>query len=691
MKKISSKIIISLVLATILWSGVSDLNFINTTKAESLYDINGNYLGETPENSSPVSTVPNSLSTVGTNPGTQTPQNNAVSNPQQEENHGWFMDGLLTVGGYLLDGVQKITTTVLGTILQYLILPLTNVITLIAGLLLDQSLQVAIGTDFTSIINSSVVPVWVVLRDTLNVTFIFILLWAAIKTIVGIGSSETKKMISKVIIAALLINFSLFATKIAIDAGNLLATSFLNEIDSSETVSISTRIIDGLRITSAWSSEGENIPFGSTAFFFKSLLQLILSCVAAITFFVAAILIIARTIALIFLMALSPIGFMGDVLPALKEYSKEWRENLYGQIMVAPIFLFFMLLVLKLMESSAFLNLSNGANTLVETSNLNVSLYFNYIMGIGMLFMAVKITKKFSGKIGGAFEKFGGSLAGAGLGIAMGGAAFAMRGTIGRGANALANSQKLKDASVNGNWAQRQGAKATMALGGFTSKKSFDVRNISAVSDAAKKHLGVDVKDGVFGTKFASAGKGGYAGRISEQQKLGEEKAKMLSEGIKASKFEITEERKKKETEIENKKIERNNLKDIVDRDDTQEARFKALQTEIKSYSGLNDDEYNKKIEGEIIERKKKTRLEAAANLEEGRNKLEKASNWFKGGAKEKAKKIREAIKKKDAKTQIWEAVQKASEDNQDSNSKKPEVTKTSTPSTSTPPTPKTS
>ncbi len=71
---------------------------------------------------------------------------------------------------------------------------------------------------------------WVIVRDLSNIFFILVLLYIAIKTILGLGGSEVKKMIAQVIIMALLINFSMFFTKIVIDTSNILALVFYNRI-----------------------------------------------------------------------------------------------------------------------------------------------------------------------------------------------------------------------------------------------------------------------------------------------------------------------------------------------------------------------------------------------------------------------------------------------------------------------------
>ncbi len=70
---------------------------------------------------------------------------------------------------------------------------------------------------------------WTIVRDFSNIFFILVLLYIAVQTILGMGH-ETKKMIVHVIIMALLINFSMFFTKVIIDSSNILAQVFYNKI-----------------------------------------------------------------------------------------------------------------------------------------------------------------------------------------------------------------------------------------------------------------------------------------------------------------------------------------------------------------------------------------------------------------------------------------------------------------------------
>ena len=70
------------------------------------------------------------------------------------------------------------------------------------------------------------------MRDIANILFIISLLYVAIKTILGLNVTDNKKLVGAVIVIALIINFSLFTTKVVIDASNILAKVFYNNITS---------------------------------------------------------------------------------------------------------------------------------------------------------------------------------------------------------------------------------------------------------------------------------------------------------------------------------------------------------------------------------------------------------------------------------------------------------------------------
>ena len=68
---------------------------------------------------------------------------------------------------------------------------------------------------------------WGAVRDVANIFFILMLLYVAIKTVLSLNVTDNKRLVGVIIIVALLINFSLFTTKVVIDASNIFSKNIL--------------------------------------------------------------------------------------------------------------------------------------------------------------------------------------------------------------------------------------------------------------------------------------------------------------------------------------------------------------------------------------------------------------------------------------------------------------------------------
>jgi hypothetical protein len=108
----------------------------------------------------------------------------------------------------------------------YLIYKPTSILLVGSVKIFDAVLTMSIDRDF---INQGFVDtLWKIVRDFSNMAFIFVLLYAGVQTILGMG--EWKRTVLHVVIIALLINFSLFFTKVIIDAGNVLAVGIYSSM-----------------------------------------------------------------------------------------------------------------------------------------------------------------------------------------------------------------------------------------------------------------------------------------------------------------------------------------------------------------------------------------------------------------------------------------------------------------------------
>jgi hypothetical protein len=131
---------------------------------------------------------------------------------------------------------QEITCDILkGEIQGCLIELYYNSIYWVSGLLIRlgaglMDAFMAISLSATIYKNGFIETGWTLVRDVCNIFFIFILLYTAFKMVIGSSHFNANKIIVNVVIIGLLINFSLFFSKVIIDMGNISARVFYNQI-----------------------------------------------------------------------------------------------------------------------------------------------------------------------------------------------------------------------------------------------------------------------------------------------------------------------------------------------------------------------------------------------------------------------------------------------------------------------------
>ena len=168
-------------------------------------------------------------------PGTGSPtQTTPSTTPVQRS------DGGLPECSFGFVGEAKIGGCV-AQLVYYAIFVPTSFLLALSGQLMDFLLAYTLDSDSYSMGNF-VGQGWKLVRDLTNILFIFVLVSIGIGTIVGWSKLGDKKLIGMVIIVALLINFSLFFTKVIIDAGNILGTVFYSSmgVKASDTTSAIT-------------------------------------------------------------------------------------------------------------------------------------------------------------------------------------------------------------------------------------------------------------------------------------------------------------------------------------------------------------------------------------------------------------------------------------------------------------------
>ena len=268
-----------------------------------------------------------------------------------------------------------------------------------------------------SFTNSPVVTLgWGITRDLANMFFILILLVIAFATVLKIQSYAIKQLWWKVLVAALLINFSLVIAGFVIDFTQILTTFFLKHATGGGSFgTITTRLASSMQILNfynpaapktVWGMDGGIAQFGASAIagFLGIILTLVGLVITVFVFGAAMIFLIVRILYIWFLLIVAPLVWMLWILPATSEYFKQWWDNFIKWTFFAPVYVFMIYLSLSIFEANGKLNPKAfwavsipGWNTPapgLTTVGMPAAI-FQWILVIAMMFGSLIVALKF--------------------------------------------------------------------------------------------------------------------------------------------------------------------------------------------------------------------------------------------------------------------------------------------------------
>jgi hypothetical protein len=349
----------------------------------------------------------------------------------------------------------------------------TSFIFSLSGQLLDWTMDYSLDSNSYNS-TSFVAEGWKITRDLSNILFIFILLYTAIGTILGISGVNAKQTIIKIVIVALFINFSLFFSQIVIDAGNIVGRIFYesmgvkksdslvtNAFQSEDTKSISVAVVsqfnpqnlfkeaNSLNLNTPGGVEDQDKPTGTQPgqFAIISLIMSAINLVGAYIFFVVGFLFIGRVVGLWLAMIMAPLAFISYTLPGGFSLPgiglADWFKKLVSMAFVVPVFLFFMYLIIKFLRVIDVSQIvGNGQFT---TTQVIMATCIPLAFIVILLLRAKETAVSMSGEVAKYAMQGASFVGGLAVGAATGGAASLGRATLGRAASSFANDEKLKE------------------------------------------------------------------------------------------------------------------------------------------------------------------------------------------------------------------------------------------------------
>lgn len=428
----------------------------------------------------------------------------------------------------------------------------------LAGMFFDWSFDYSVKD--SSYKTAFVVEGWGIVRDFVNLFFIFVLLWIAFSTILNLHGFKTKEMIINVVLIGLLMNFSLFITQVIIDASNITARVFYNgdsiklkdakgqeiikepgaPIPLSEIIVSKVNpqrlILDAARVNDIKDKGGQTSSdpvnkngISNGTFILVTLLASTVNVIGMFVFLSVGLIFIARVIGLWLAMILVPLAFFSYMVPVMQDVKmigwKKWWPNTLKLAFLAPIFIFFMYLIVKFLGSN-FLEINSEGKGNAE---FVIAIIVPFAFIIVLLNRAKGIAVDFAGEIGTAVTKAGNIIGGAAVGVGVGAAAIGLRQTVGRGMNKLDKNDWLNDAASGKKGRVAQFFTKDIGIKKLTSagaKGSFDFRQTTA-GNAFSKESGMNLNQGAqyvgLGTKSTVGGyKGAQQRKKERDEKFGE-------------------------------------------------------------------------------------------------------------------------------------------------------------------------
>jgi hypothetical protein len=299
----------------------------------------------------------------------------------------------------------------------YSILAIANFFLAIAGVVLN---FVVIKTvfEFGNVIGNSegLLIAWGILRDIGNMLLLFGFIFMGLATILDLHSFPVKKALPRLLIFAILMNFSLFAAEAVIDITNGLSAAIYKQantdpdacsditfVDCSINYGLAGSVMKSTGLSTMFSIKNGFVAADSVGETVAVYITLALfATIGAIVFMATAIMLIIRLITLTFLMVTSPIGFAGMAIPPLQGYAELWWKKLISQAVFAPVLILLIFVSLKITETFNTVSENGlaGAITQGNTSVLSIIMVFFVVIGfmIGSLVAAKNIGASGSAK-----------------------------------------------------------------------------------------------------------------------------------------------------------------------------------------------------------------------------------------------------------------------------------------------------
>ena len=244
---------------------------------------------------------------------------------------------------------------------------------------------------------------WVVMRNIANVAFViaFLIIIFSQLTSMGVSNYGVKKLLPRLVIAAILVNVSFWICAIGVDLSNILGSSMVQIFESIQ-VSIPNETSTGgnfsfLADGNGWMSLVGGVLAGTIAagaIYYVGLSALIPALLAALVAILTVFLVLTlRQALIVLLIVIAPLAFVAYLLPNTEGWFSKWRKLLMTLLLMYPI-------IALIFGASAL-----ASEIIISTANNNIVIQ---IMGACIAIVPLALTPLVMKTAGGLLNRFGG-------------------------------------------------------------------------------------------------------------------------------------------------------------------------------------------------------------------------------------------------------------------------------------------
>ncbi|MEE8131701.1 MAG: hypothetical protein V3T98_01525 [Candidatus Paceibacterota bacterium] len=286
-----------------------------------------------------------------------------------------------------------------------------TILSLVAGLV---DFGIKLGNDVMNL--EAVRTGWQIVLNITNLGFVLAIIVIAFATILRLETYAMKQILWKLIIAALLVNFSLVIAGAFISISNIATDFFLQATD---TTNLSNALANAMEPQKFAMTIEQNDPEwwqfverakNALSMFFSSIASLffiiVFTFLTILAFATLFIMLLVRFIALAILLILSPIVWLLWIFPATAEHWRKWWQEFIRWNLFAPVVLFFVYLTIitaanmDKLTSVQEASITDAAKGFREATIILEGGFFQHVAEllilVALLFGGIYIANKFS-------------------------------------------------------------------------------------------------------------------------------------------------------------------------------------------------------------------------------------------------------------------------------------------------------